>query len=102
MYSKNSNVLRHLGCECLNLSQKTIGHPRKTRLYVLNCLLNQKLQITCRILITLHSIDAEKEKRLKFLMHCLTSHVFMKKLYKNNVKYGPTGHDALFFWVPLL
>ena len=80
MYSKNSNVLRHLGCECLNLSQKTIGHPRKTRLYVLDCLLNQKLQINCRILITLHSIDAEKEKPLKFLMHCLTSHVFMKKI----------------------
>ena len=33
---KNSNVLRHLVCECLNLSQKTIGHPLKTCLYVLN------------------------------------------------------------------
>ena len=76
---KNSNVLRHLGCECLNLSQKTIGHPLKTRLYVLNCMLNQKLQINCPILITLHSIDAEKEKPFKFLMHCLTSQVFMKK-----------------------
>ena len=69
---------------------------RSSRLFVLNCLLNQKLQINCRILITLHSIDAEKEKPLKFLMHCLTSHVLMKKLYKRNEKYGPTGHDVFF------